>query len=171
MPMAYVIKTTTLFKSFWWRERGYNGFFANSTTCDESFPIKAGFDLTEHPGIVGFILANGGRYWGIKTKKERRDAVLAQFAKVFNVPIEFVQSQVIHYEEKNWSEQEFNRGAYMSFATPGTLTACGMALREPIQNIHFAGTETATEWAGYMDGAVQAGLRAANEIECALSDA
>ena len=30
----------------------------------------------------------------------------------------------------------------------------------------FAGTETATEWSGYMDGAVQAGERAAREVMC-----
>ena len=30
--------------------------------------------------------------------------------------------------------------------------------------LHFAGTETATVWCGYMNGAVQAGLRAAAEI-------
>ena len=37
-------------------------------------------------------------------------------------------------------------------------------LRQPMGNVHFAGTETATEWSGYMDGAVQAGERAAREI-------
>lgn len=28
----------------------------------------------------------------------------------------------------------------------------------------FAGTETATEWSGYMEGAVQAGERSAREV-------
>ena len=30
--------------------------------------------------------------------------------------------------------------------------------------VHWAGTETATEWRGYMSGAVQAGQRAASEV-------
>ena len=30
--------------------------------------------------------------------------------------------------------------------------------------IHWAGTETATVWNGYMDGAVQSGKRAAAEV-------
>jgi monoamine oxidase len=30
--------------------------------------------------------------------------------------------------------------------------------------IYWAGTETATQWCGYMDGAVQAGERAALEV-------
>lgn len=33
-----------------------------------------------------------------------------------------------------------------------------------IYRIHWAGTETATQWCGYMSGAVQAGQRAALEV-------
>lgn len=32
--------------------------------------------------------------------------------------------------------------------------------------LHWAGTEAADCWAGYMDGAVQSGIRAAEEILC-----
>jgi monoamine oxidase len=34
--------------------------------------------------------------------------------------------------------------------------------------LHWAGTETATQWSGYMDGAVQSGQRAAREVLTAL---
>lgn len=37
-------------------------------------------------------------------------------------------------------------------------------LREPVGKLYFAGTETSTEWSGYMEGAVQAGERAAREV-------
>ena len=40
----------------------------------------------------------------------------------------------------------------------------GPSLRRPAHGIHFAGTETATYWNGYMDGAVRAGERAAGEV-------
>ena len=33
----------------------------------------------------------------------------------------------------------------------------GPALRPPVGRIHWAGTETSTEWCGYMDGAVGSG--------------
>ena len=36
--------------------------------------------------------------------------------------------------------------------------------REPVGRLHWAGTETATRWAGYMSGAVNAGRRAADEV-------
>lgn len=38
-------------------------------------------------------------------------------------------------------------------------------IREPVGRIYFAGTETATEWSGYMEGAIQAGERAAREVQ------
>jgi hypothetical protein len=38
------------------------------------------------------------------------------------------------------------------------------ATREPYLNVHFCGTESAIEWQGYMDGAVESGERAANEV-------
>jgi monoamine oxidase len=44
------------------------------------------------------------------------------------------------------------------------LTTYGRALRAPVDRIHWAGTETATYWNGYMDGAISAGLRAAGEV-------
>jgi monoamine oxidase len=37
-------------------------------------------------------------------------------------------------------------------------------IRQPVGRIYFAGTETATQWSGYMEGAVEAGERAAREV-------
>ena len=47
---------------------------------------------------------------------------------------------------------------------PGVMLDYGSVLRPPIRRIHWAGTETATRGAGYMDGAVQSGERAAAEV-------
>ncbi|GIX94255.1 amine oxidase B, partial [Caerostris extrusa] len=74
----------------------------------------------------------------------------------------------IHYEEKNWMEDEYAGGCYTTVYAPGFFTRYGKVLREPIGKLHFAGTETATHWSGYMDGAVEAGERAAREILCKM---
>jgi len=42
--------------------------------------------------------------------------------------------------------------------------AQGEGLRAPVGPLHWAGAETATVNAGYMDGAISSGIRAANEI-------
>ena len=44
------------------------------------------------------------------------------------------------------------------------LTQFGPALRAPCGRIHWAGTETASVWAGYMDGAVRSGEAVARTL-------
>ncbi|MGB8791101.1 MAG: FAD-dependent oxidoreductase, partial [Mycobacterium sp.] len=41
-------------------------------------------------------------------------------------------------------------------------------LRRPVGPIHWAGTETADEWTGFLDGAVRSGQRAAAEVAARL---
>jgi monoamine oxidase len=57
----------------------------------------------------------------------------------------------------------------VAFATTGAFSSCGPALREPVGVIHWAGTESATEWCGYLEGALEAGDRAAAEVCDALA--
>jgi len=47
---------------------------------------------------------------------------------------------------------------------PGAWSIFGEAVSQPINSIHFAGTETASQWAGYMEGALQSAERVAQEI-------
>jgi len=70
--------------------------------------------------------------------------------------------------EYSWTEEEYSRGCYAGYMPPGVWTAYGEALREPIGRIHWAGTETATIWNGYMDGALQSGERTAREVAAEL---
>jgi monoamine oxidase len=42
-------------------------------------------------------------------------------------------------------------------------------LRKPVDGIFWAGTETADEWTGFLDGAVRSGQRAADEVHRALA--
>lgn len=44
------------------------------------------------------------------------------------------------------------------------MTGHGDTLRVPFGRIFFAGTETSYRWSGYMNGAVEAGERAAREV-------
>ena len=46
---------------------------------------------------------------------------------------------------------------------------CLNAFLLPIFRVHFAGTETAQKWMGYIDGAVESGIRAAKEIGARMS--
>jgi len=46
----------------------------------------------------------------------------------------------------------------------GALTSARAMLKQPVGRVHWAGVETADEWMGFMNGAVQAGERAADEV-------
>jgi monoamine oxidase len=62
----------------------------------------------------------------------------------------------------DWTAERFSRGSYLVFG-PGDLTTWGRRLAEPYGRIHFAGSE-ASALPSYMEGAVQAGERAADEV-------
>ena len=68
------------------------------------------------------------------------------------------------YFEQSWAEEEWTRGCFMTHFPPGVLTSFGSVLRDPVGRVHWAGTETATRSNGFVDGAIRAGERAAEEI-------
>ena len=96
---------------------------------------------------------------------QRQRLVIENLARVFGPRA----SNPERYLDKSWADEQWSRGCYVGFTAPGTLTAFGPALREPIGAIHWAGTETAIVWNGYMDGAIESGERAAREAAAALA--
>lgn len=62
-----------------------------------------------------------------------------------------------------WNVQNWIQGSYAYFA-PGQMVSVRPWLPQPMDRVHFAGEHTAV-WQGYMNGAVESGLRAAAEIE------
>jgi monoamine oxidase len=62
----------------------------------------------------------------------------------------------------DWTADPFARGSYLIFG-PGQITSWGRRLAEPQGRLHFAGAE-ASDLPSFMEGAVRAGERAANEV-------
>ena len=73
-------------------------------------------------------------------------------------------AKLIAYEDQDWPSDPWSRGCYMASPGPGILSSVGAVIREPHGRVHWAGTETADRWAGYIDGAVRSGERAAGEV-------
>jgi monoamine oxidase len=55
-------------------------------------------------------------------------------------------------------------GAINAHFPPGVLTTLGHAFRQPVGRIHWAGTETASRWFGFIEGAIRSGERTAEEV-------
>lgn len=160
IPMGSIIKTMTFYDRCYWREKGLSGQMVT-----DSGPVIFCLDDTKPDGscpcIMGFILANHARHLVNLKSEERKEILAKHYADTFRCP-ELLHP--INYAEKNWMEEEYSGGCYVSNFPPGTLTRYGEEIRRPFRQIYFAGTETATYWAGYMEGAIQAGERAAKEV-------
>ncbi|MCH8815996.1 MAG: flavin monoamine oxidase family protein [Chloroflexi bacterium] len=158
-PMGCVIKVHVLYDEPFWRDEGLSGRVVSDTG-----PVRVSFDntpLSGSPGVlVTFIEGGDGRRFANASEEERRDAVVQCMERYFGPKA----AKPSGYVEKDWPADQWSRGCYGSVFPAGTLVSCGSALREPVGSIHWAGTETATMFPGYMDGAVRSGERAAAEV-------
>jgi monoamine oxidase len=159
MPQGAVIKCMAIYDEPFWRRDGLTG-----QALSERGPARITFDNSPPDGspgvLLGFLEARYARELGRLSPDERRDRVVEGFARVFGPRAARPEG----YVERAWADEEWTRGCYGCYFTPGGWTGYGRALREPIGPIHWAGAETATVWNGYMDGAVQSGERAAAAV-------
>lgn len=163
MKMGAAIKIVVLYERAFWRDAGLSG----EVVYDEP-PLSVVFDNTSHdgaqPALVAFIMGDAARQWrDLEHNIQRRDLLraLAQaFGPQANAPIEII--------EHDWVAEPFIGGCPTAIFPPGLLSRSGRTLREPHGRVHWAGTETATEYPGYLEGALQAGERAAAEVLAAF---
>ncbi|MGH3411718.1 MAG: flavin monoamine oxidase family protein [Marmoricola sp.] len=159
MDMGNLMKCDAVYAEPWWREKGLNGF-----GISDHGAVRAAFDNSPADTACGVLLAFvGGSTWreyGVESRADRRAAVLAGFAEMFGDEA----LRPVQYVEHDWNHDPWTRGGPVAIMGPETLTTYGPWLRRPHGRVHWAGTETATYWTGYMDGAVSAGERAAREV-------
>jgi monoamine oxidase len=159
MPMGSAIKCIVGYERAFWREAGFSG-----EAVSDGDPVRAVFDDTSHdgaePALVAFIVGDAAQRWSAGGEPARRHAVLEHLARLFGDEARRPAS----YVDKDWCQEEWSAGCYVGVLGPGALTELGDALRTPCGRIHFAGTETAVRWMGYLDGALEAGERAAREV-------
>ena len=163
MPMGAVTKVHVIYDHPFWRADGLNGQLVAPGAILESAFDNSPEDAS-HGAIVGFVAGDDCRRMETAGPEARQAAVLHDLARAFGprarTPVEVV--------EQHWPAEPYTRGGPVAVSTPGALTALGPALRAPVGPLHWAGTETATEWCGYLDGALSSGIRAADEVLHAL---
>jgi monoamine oxidase len=163
VPAGSVTKLFAAYDEPFWRDDGLTG-----TSIGDVGPVKLTFDNSPPDGrrgvLLGFAEGDDARRLSRLPAAARRELTLACFVRAFGPraaePVEFL--------ERDWSAEEYTRGCYGAHFAPGVWTAYGPALREPVGAIHWAGAETATDWAGYMEGAVRSADRVAAEVLASL---
>jgi monoamine oxidase len=147
MVLGTLAKCEAIYDTPFWRKDGLNG---QALKLGDA-AVPAMFDNTPPDGSPGVLMGfMGGRSW-----RRYQTAAPAERPKA-RTPVD--------YFEQDWVQERWTRGAPTSVLGPGTLTGFGARLTEPVGAVHWAGTETAGYWNGYMDGAISSGRRAAAEV-------
>ncbi len=163
MAMGSTIKVIATYQRPFWREEGLSG----EVVCDAG-PFSIIYDNSPQDGscgaLVGFVVAKHARE--VQDLEEGvRDALLCERLAGFFGP---EAGQPRRLVVQDWGREPWTRGCPVGNAPPGLLSGAASALRAPVGRIHWAGTETAREQMGFMEGALEAGDRAADEILGAL---
>jgi monoamine oxidase len=156
--LGYVFKTILVFQAPWWRRAGLSGTIVNPGGM-----FGAALDASPEDGLgilIVFSTAQGAQALGRLPDEKARVAAAMRWlrhAHGTGVP------EPIEARSIDWSADPFSLGGYASRRGIGGWSAA-QDLFAPCGRLHFAGTETANRWRSFMDGAVQSGLRAADDI-------
>jgi monoamine oxidase len=165
-PLASSHKAFAFYDEPFWRADGLNGQLISEVgparmSNDSCLPDGSG-----GPGILlAFLEGESARVAGGWPKEQRDDALRAELGRHFG-PRAAAPDLIV---EGEWAGREWTRGAYNANFGPCGWLHFGAALTRPIGPIKWASTETAVAWSGYMEGAVEAGTRAAREVLDALN--
>ncbi|MCB9706429.1 MAG: FAD-dependent oxidoreductase [Myxococcales bacterium] len=158
-PIGATIKVLLLYRAPFWRDQGLSGE-ALSTAAPFCFTYDNSSHDDAQPALVAFVTGDMARRWGPRPAAERHAAIIDGLVRAFGPAAREVEAIV----EKDWGLDPWARGCPAAFLSPGVLHTCGPALRAPAGPIHFAGTETAREWNGYLEGALESAERVVGEI-------
>ncbi|MEU8896139.1 FAD-dependent oxidoreductase [Nocardia sp. NPDC048505] len=159
--MGSVYKAIAVFPKPFWRDRS-----RNTEIMVLDAPGTAVFD-TSPPGGPGHLcLLVGGphaRTLDHLDAAARRETVLGPLVSWLGAEI----LEPVSWYEKAWHLDDNVGGGYTALPEMGSTEATMPCT--PVGAIHWAGTETAAEHPGYLDGAIESGHRAAREVLDALA--
>jgi monoamine oxidase len=131
MPQGAVIKCMAIYDEPFWRREGLTG-----QALSDRGPARITFDNSPPDGmpgvLLGFLEGRYARQLGELSPDERRERVIEGFAYLFGPRAARPEG----YVERAWAEEEWTRGCYGCYFTPGGWTGYGRALRAPIGPIH-----------------------------------
>ena len=139
-----------------WRDDGLSGEAVwtdgpFSVVFDDSRPF-GGY------GLVGFVVGAPADRVATMTDDARRTHLLDHLEVAFGPAVR----DPIAWREEDWGDDPFSGGCPVAMPVPGGHTT-GYDPTRADGPVLWAGTETARQWRGYIDGAVEAGHRAARQ--------
>ncbi|TWS26304.1 flavin monoamine oxidase family protein [Tsukamurella sputi] len=155
-PMGTLSKAFVAFERPFWRDQQLSGEAIIDTGA-----VFITFDVSPEPDGPGILMAfcDPRKYDGFNAE-DRRSRVLDELVRLYGEQA----AHPIDYIDHCWGTETFAPGGPNPSVGPFATTSYGPALAEPFERIHWAGSETAGEWAGTLNGAVLTGIRAAEEV-------
>jgi monoamine oxidase len=154
------------FKSRLWNQLGCNGETFADTGYQNTWEVTRAQGGT--PGVlVDYTGGKIGASFGTGTAQDRAAQFLAQLEPVLpGITAKWNGNATLDY----WTGYPWTKGSY-SYWKVGQYTKFAGVERERegrALNCHFAGEHTSIDFQGYLNGAVETGQRAANEVIAAL---
>jgi monoamine oxidase len=145
-------KTAMVYKRPFWRDRGLNGHLFQA-----GGPVYWAWDNSPPGAEIGVLNA----FVGNASLPSDPDAAKQVLTQIYAKALGREALDPVTYHDHDWSRVDPWTITCVSAIPPGFWSAHGEALRPACGHLIWSGTETAEIWAGYMDGAVRAGHRAA----------
>ncbi|MFI9593306.1 flavin monoamine oxidase family protein [Nonomuraea sp. NPDC052265] len=158
------VKVHLVYPAPLWREQGLSGW---SVSADG--PLLSTVDDSPAGGsagvLTGFVTGAQAKAFAALPPHEQAGRARAQVARLFpGLPA----PDACHVTD--WLGADYSRGCYAALFGPGDWLRLGPRLTTPHQRVHWAGTETSTEFFGLMEGAIRSGHRVAAEINATWRD-
>jgi monoamine oxidase len=188
MPQGEVWKIWLCYDRPFWRDKTRGQLNGESVSIDPRDYVAnardAGADPKQKraPGLMNaFVAGDRAREFDAMGRAGRKKQVLKELVKRFGkeagqlskkitFPVVLPQNpEPDAYFEWNWAFEEFARGDYAALPGPGVLTALGFgdAIRAPFKRVHWASVDAATFPYASVSGAIQSGVKTADEVMAA----
>ncbi|HEX6870036.1 MAG TPA: FAD-dependent oxidoreductase [Micromonosporaceae bacterium] len=152
------VKVHLIYPAPVWREHGLSGWSVSAhgplmSTVDDS-PADGRIGV-----LTGFVTGREAHRFAALPADQQLAQAQAQAARLFPQLPPPLSVQVT-----DWVNEEYSRGCYAALFGPGDWVRQGPHLTTAHHRVHWAGTETSTEFFGLMEGAIRSGYRVAKEI-------
>ncbi|KAF4120098.1 monoamine oxidase [Geosmithia morbida] len=172
--LGHYNKAIVCYDKPWWRDLGFNGFLL-SYKGPVVVARDTSVDSIDYYALTCFVNGDEGTKWQGLSHNDRRQVVLDQIAEVYYGDISEKAASIEHVYQPSdffiqiWKEEVYSKGALAPITAIGQRDAYETYCGKPVGNYHFVGTEYATEWKGYMEGALCSGEHGAAEVVQALA--
>jgi monoamine oxidase len=153
--MSGSIKFVLEYKKPFWRANGCSGMLYSHTGIVAEMYDHSNYQENKF-SFTGFLNSTAFSY----SQEVRKELVLRQLAELFGTDI----LNPISYTDKIWTD-EFILGGNQIIQRPHQNNGHILLQKSYMNNrLFFSGTETATEFSGYMEGAVHAAIKIADKF-------